>query len=271
MKDKENLSEYLDIEFFQILQDKLATEFGIGSIITDINGKPLTKQSNFSDFCSKCTRGSKIGFKRCMECDAYGGNKAKELKKPVIYKCHAGLIDFASPIIIKDKIVGCFLCGQILAEEPDEDKFRKIAREIEIDEEEYIEALRKVKVIPYEKIEYAANFLYELSSKLSNFSDYQNTGMKTSKHCYNSINRFDNFLRILKAKNFIPTNTISNFQGFFKRVYDTLFKKFNIDDEKIYQIEQSITFLSKETNNISQKIKNTEKHYSNFDINSIKK
>ncbi len=271
MKNRDSISEYLDIEFFQTLQDKLADEFGIGSIITDINGNPLTQQSNFSDFCGKCTRGSKIGLERCMKCDAYGGNKAKELKKPVIYKCHAGLIDFASPIIIKDKIVGCFLCGQVLSEQPDETKFRKIAREIGVDEEEYIEALKKVKVIPYEKIEYAANFLYELSSKLSNFSDYQNTGMKTSKQCYNSINKFDNFLRILKAKKFIPTTTISNFQGFLERCYDTLFKKINIDDKRISELEQSINFLFEETNSISQKIKSTEQHYSNFDINSIKK
>lgn len=271
MKNKEEISEYLDVEFFQVLQDKLADEFGIGSIITDINGKPITKQSNFSDFCGKYTRGSKIGLERCMKCDAYGGNKAKELKKPIIYKCHAGLIDFASPIIIKDKIVGCFLCGQILAEQPDEKKFRKIAKEIGIDENEYIEALRKVKVIPYEKIEYAANFLYDLSSKLSNFSDYQNTGMKTSNHCYNSIKRFDNFLLRLKTRNFITPANLTNFQGFFKRVYDTLFKRFNIDDEKLYEIERNINFLSEETNNISQKIKITEEHYSNFDINILKK
>lgn len=270
MKNKEDLSEYLDIEFFQTLQDKLAFEFGIGSIITDIDGKPLTKQSNFSDFCGKCIRGSKLGLKRCMECDSYGGNKAKELKKPVIYKCHAGLIDFASPIIIKDKIVGCFLCGQVLDEKPDEEKFKTMAKELGIDEEEYLTALRKVKIIPYEKIEYTANFLYELSSKLSNFSDYQNTGMKTSKHCYNSINKFDHFLTRLKIRNIIPNNPISNFQGFFRRIYDTLFKDFNVDEDKIDKIEQNINFLSEETNNISKKIKNTEKHYSNFDINNFK-
>lgn len=270
MKNKENLSEYLDIEFFQTIQDKLAFEFGIGSIITDINGKPLTKQSNFSDFCSKCIRGTELGFKRCMECDSYGGNKAKEIKKPIIYKCHAGLIDFASPIIIKGEIVGCFLCGQILSEKPDENKFKEIARELNIDEEKYITALKKVRIIPYENIEYAANFLYELSSKLSNFLDYQEAGMKTSKCCYNSISKFDNFLWRLKLRNFITSNTISNFQGFFKRVYDTLFKKFNIDDEKLYKIQHNISFLSEETNNISQKIKNTEKNYSNFDINSFK-
>ena len=147
--------EFLDIEFFQILQDRLAEEFGIGSVITDINGLPLTTPSNFSDFCIKHTRGTEIGMKKCM-----------------LYRCHAGLIDFASPIIMGDTLVGCFLCGQVLSEKPDEDKFRKIAHEIGIDEDIYIEALRKVKILPYEKIEYIADFVYEISSRISNRKKY---------------------------------------------------------------------------------------------------
>lgn len=270
MESRDKLSEYLDIEFLQILQDRLADEFEIGSIITDINGKPLTKQSNFSEFCGNCTRGNKLGLERCMKCDAYGGKKAQELKKPIIYKCHAGLIDFASPIIINDKIVGCFLCGQVLCEKPDEEKFRQIAKEIGVDEELYIKALRQVKIIPYEDIVYAANFLYELSSKLSNFSNYQNIGMTTSKHCYNSINKFDSFINKLKNRKFIQHSTFSTNENFLRRIYETVFKKFHIDEEKIYRIEQNINFLSEEANNISIKIKNAEEHYSNFDITTLK-
>lgn len=37
-------------------------------------------------------------------------------KKPIVYKCHVGLTDFASPIIIEDKLIGCFLCGQIITD-----------------------------------------------------------------------------------------------------------------------------------------------------------
>ena len=41
MKKGENISDdFLDIEFFQILQNRFAEEFGIASVITDTNGIP---------------------------------------------------------------------------------------------------------------------------------------------------------------------------------------------------------------------------------------
>ena len=83
MEKGKNISDdFLDIEFFQILQNRFAEEFGIASVITDINGLPLTEPSNFTEFCSIHTRGTTIGFKKCMLCDAYGGNqKDKSFKK----------------------------------------------------------------------------------------------------------------------------------------------------------------------------------------------
>lgn len=264
MKNNKEILECIDIEFFQLLQDKLASEFGIGSIITDIEGIPITKPSNFSEFCIKHTRGTEKGLKKCMTCDAYGGKKARELKKPIVYKCHAGLIDFASPIIIKGKFVGCFLCGQVLSEKPDKEKFKKIAKDIGVDEDIYLKSLENVRIVPYEEIEYAANFLYELSNKLSNFSDYQNIGMSTSKECYSSIEKLDKFINKIKSKSYFPP--LTSITNLFERIYDTLFKNFNIDEEKIYQIDQNIRSLSKEAHTISERIKNTEEKYTNFNL-----
>jgi len=102
MKFKVTTNNFLDIDFFQTLQDRFAEEFGIASIITDVNGVPLTKPSNFTDFCINHVRGCEVGLKKCQFFDAYGGCKAKINKKPIIYPCHAGLIDFASPIIMGD-------------------------------------------------------------------------------------------------------------------------------------------------------------------------
>ena len=267
-------SEFLDIEFFQILQDRLAEEFGIGSVITDINGLPLTRPSNFSDFCINHTRKTEIGLKKCMLCDAYGGLKAKSLKKPIVYKSHAGLIDFASPIIMGDTLVGCFLCGQVLSEKPDEEKFKKIAQEIGIDEDTYIEALRKVRILPYEKIEYTADFVYEISSRISNFTSHQNTGMLSSKCYRKSIEEFDNFLNKVKNKSLFSGKKISrnnfHFRYILNKIHDTLFKKFSIDDEKLYQIEENMNTFSDETFKMTEKIKNTGKNFSSFDINKLK-
>ena len=64
MKFKVTTNNFLDIDFFQTLQDRFAEEFGIASIITDVNGVPLTKPSNFTDFCINHVRGCEVGLKK---------------------------------------------------------------------------------------------------------------------------------------------------------------------------------------------------------------
>lgn len=39
--------------------------------------------------------------------------------KPTSYFCHANLVDFAAPIMLGDRMIGSFIGGQVLAEEPD--------------------------------------------------------------------------------------------------------------------------------------------------------
>lgn len=55
--------------------------------------------------------------------------------------------------------MGSVIGGQVLPENPDEEKFRRTARELSIDEDTYIEALRKVNVRSRQQIEAAANLL----------------------------------------------------------------------------------------------------------------
>ena len=76
-------------------------------------------------------------------------------------------MDFAAPVMLNGKHIGSLIGGQVLPEEPDENKFRRIAGEIGVDPDEYIAALRKVKVIPKKQIEAAANLLYQMANALS--------------------------------------------------------------------------------------------------------
>ncbi|MCI1945016.1 PocR ligand-binding domain-containing protein [Clostridium luticellarii] len=165
--DDIKLEDIIDIDFLQEFQDNFAKSVGMAAITSDDTGKPVVKGSEFTDFCMKLTRGCRIGNERCEECDKNGGIESYKTGKPVVYSCHAGLVDFAAPIILKGKVIGSMLGGQVLTEKPDEDKFRKIAEEIGVDPEEYIKALRKVKIIKRDRIEAAANVLYMISNILS--------------------------------------------------------------------------------------------------------
>lgn len=166
---KINLSDLIDIKFLQELQDVFAKTVNIASIMVDDNG-PITEPSNFTDFCIKYTRGSQLGYKRCNDCDIRCGKIAAETGKPAIYNCHSGLTDFAVPIVVDGQHIASILSGQVLTEPPDEKHFRKIAKELEIDEDEYIEALRKIKIVPIETINAAANLLYFVANTISEIS-----------------------------------------------------------------------------------------------------
>ena len=166
---KLKLTDYIDIEFLQEFQDFFAQTMGVASIAVDEVG-PITKPSNFTDFCIKYTRESAEGYKRCNTCDIKWGKLAASSGKPVIYKCHTGLTDFAVPIMVGRKHVASILGGQVLTEPPNEEHFRELARELGINEDEYLEAVRKIKVVPSKTVEAAANFLFLVANAISKIS-----------------------------------------------------------------------------------------------------
>lgn len=171
------LSEIISVEFLQKLQDAFSKATGVACLTTDINGIPIAKGSGHTEFCMKLCRGSNIGLNRCIKSDVFGGTESARTGKPVVYYCSNGLIDFAAPIMINGKQVGTILGGQILPSAPDKDKFKKIAQELGVNPQEYIAALEKVKIVPEEQIQAAAELLYLVAEELSR-SGFQSYCMK---------------------------------------------------------------------------------------------
>lgn len=167
---KINITEIVDIDFLQEFQDYFAESLGVASRSMDIDGKPITEPSFFTDFCMKLTRGTEEGLRRCEKCNREGAVESARTGKPYVYECHAGLIDFAAPIMLEGKQIGSILGGQVVIESPDEEKYRGIAREIGVDPDEYIRALRKIKPVSRSRVEAAANLLYVFTSQLSEIS-----------------------------------------------------------------------------------------------------
>lgn len=166
--DIENITllDVIDRRTLQNLQDAFAAATGMAALATDENG-PVTEGSNFTDFCMKLTRKSRVGAEQCNRCDLKGGEEASRTGKPSVYYCSNGLMDFAAPVIVNGKHIGSLIGGQVLPEAPDEAKFRKIADELGIDQDEYIAALKKVKIVPKRQIEAAANLLWQMANSLS--------------------------------------------------------------------------------------------------------
>ena len=164
------ITDLIDVDVLQQVQDAFSKLTGIASITTDANGVAVTQGTNFSEFCMKYTRASTLGCIRCAQCDRYGGELALEKGCSTTYFCHAGLVDFAAPIMAGDTMVGCFIGGQVLTEPPDITKIMSVAREINVEPISYLQAALKVNVVPKESIDKAADFLYTIANVLSNIA-----------------------------------------------------------------------------------------------------
>lgn len=207
-KDELKLSDLIDKEILQRIQDGFSDMSGMAALTTEANGKPVTSGSHFSDFCMKYTRGSKLGCARCEQCDSRGASLALERGESVVYFCHAGLMDFAAPIMAEDKMVGCFIGGQVLTESPDLAQVRKIAAEIGVDEEEYVEAVEKVTVIEQKKIDSAAKFLHLIADVLSEMAYHKYLVLQANKELERSSNMKSDFLANMSHEIRTPMNAV---------------------------------------------------------------
>lgn len=164
-KSEIKLLDLVDLDFLQRFQDAFAKATGVGSIMVDNKG-PITKPSNFTEFCLD-TMINPQGQKKCTECDLRWGAVAAAKKEPVIYTCFAGITAFAVPIIIDDNYIASISGGLVLTKPPSEEHFRKLAKSLGIDEEEYIKTVHKIPIVPKEKVQAYADLLFIVANAIS--------------------------------------------------------------------------------------------------------
>lgn len=239
------LLDIIDVHTLQKIQDAFSNATGLAALAVDVNG-PVTALSNGTEFCTNITRNCSKGAERCNRCDISGGETALRTKKPAVYRCHAGLMDFASPILLGDRQIGSLIGGQVLTKPFNEEEMREIARDLGVDEDNYINAISKVKVVSEEKINSAANLLFIISNTLSNmgYQKYINKKLNaemidTSKNIISNIDLIKNNIDYLSNNNTTLTDE-----------FDSLLSSSNESASEIKEIDsvaQYINSVAKQT------------------------
>lgn len=166
MSDVLRLEDIINVEAFQKIQDDIADATGLAIITTDYKGKPVTKHSRTTDFCSIIRKNSKLQ-ELCEKCDSRGGLEAVRTGKPFTYRCHTGLIDFAVPIIVQGQYLGSLMAGQILTEES---KLKDLESIIQNNNDcikaskELQEKYKDIRTIPFSKIQSIAQMMFHISN-----------------------------------------------------------------------------------------------------------
>ncbi len=202
------LTDLIDREILQKVQDGFANMTGMAALTTETDGTAVTEGSNFSDFCMRYTRGSEIGCERCKQCDSQGASLALERGESVVYFCHAGLMDFAAPIMAEDKMVGCFIGGQVLTESPDPEQVLTIAQEIGVDGQEYLRAVEKVNILEQKTIDSAAKFLYMIADVLSEMAYNKYLVYRANQELERSSHMKSDFLANMSHEIRTPMNAV---------------------------------------------------------------
>lgn len=202
------LVDLIEVEMLQKIQDSFSNLTGMAALTTDSDGTPITKGSGFTEFCMEYTRKSELGRKRCEQCDKQGAEMCIKYGRSIAYYCHGGLVDYAAPIMVRGEMIGSFIGGQVLPEKPNLDKFREIARQLDIDEEAYVEAVQKVHVIDREKIDEAAKSLCDIAQVISDLAYSKHQAIEASAQVDKAAKMKTDFLANMSHEIRTPMNGV---------------------------------------------------------------
>ncbi len=165
--DKLEVTDIIDIKVLQDFLDNFALGMNCAAVCVDDDGREVTSPSHYRDFCSNFIHRSSVGDDRCAACHNEMGVKAAHMGKPYVGSCHANLLDFACPIVVKGRHLGTVLGGQILDSQPKEDVIRKTAKELNLNPEALWTAAQKIDIVPMGNIQAAAEVLFIVVSALA--------------------------------------------------------------------------------------------------------
>lgn len=164
-----DIGELFDIAELQKLQDQFSSAFGVASIITQPDGTPITKPSNFSRLCQSIIRCTEKGLLNCMHSDAVIGRHNPE--GPVVQAClSGGLLDAGASITIGGKHVANWLIGQVRNKIQEVGKLEEYARQIGADEADFMQAYREIPSMSETQFQKIADLLFSMAGQLSDMA-----------------------------------------------------------------------------------------------------
>jgi anti-anti-sigma factor len=159
------LEDLFNLAEIQEIQDAFANATGVASIITTVDGKPITRPSNFCNLC-QLIRSTEQGATNCMNSAAVLGKVNPD--GPVVQPClSGGLYDGGTSIMVGDRHIANWLIGQVIDDSFDEERMLDYADVVGADKVQFRTALREVPRMSHEQFSAVAKMLFLISRQLS--------------------------------------------------------------------------------------------------------
>jgi PAS domain S-box-containing protein len=171
------IQDLVDMELLRNIFEKFTQSTGFTIGFLDHPQLNILIATGWRDICTKFHRICPTSIKNCMKSNKHLLEQLKEPGQLVIEECENGLVDCATPIIIKGKHIASLATGQLLLKQPDIDQFKRQARVCKFNEKKYLEALKEIPVVSGEKLMSITSFLGEIATVISNIG-YTNLALK---------------------------------------------------------------------------------------------
>ena len=126
---KKNFDSFLDPKYLEEILGSFSKATGLHIEAVNRKGETLSilGNSSRSDFCQFIRSHSK-GEKKCLNSYKEATLEAAKWNEPYFFRCHAGLVIWAVPIILDNVFMGSIICGQVLLWKPDEFFLRELKK-----------------------------------------------------------------------------------------------------------------------------------------------
>lgn len=118
---KRNIESFLDPKYLEEILGSFSKATGLHIEAVNKKGETLAILGSKcrTDFCQFIRSYSK-GEKNCIDSYKEATLEAAKWNEPYFFRCHAGLVIWAVPIIVDNVFLGSIICGQVLLWKPDE-------------------------------------------------------------------------------------------------------------------------------------------------------
>lgn len=170
----EKESQWLEKLVGRNLLEKMLCSFskstGLKAILVDLKGNTLISTDHEIKDCSFCRkiRADNSGLRKCQRSYARACTEAAKYGEPYIFRCHAGLIMWAAPIVLNEYVFS-IICGQVLMWEPEDyflEEIEEMVKGLDVDVAAVKWAAAQLEVMSSDKVQAAADLLFIVANQI---------------------------------------------------------------------------------------------------------
>ena len=163
------IEDMVDMRLMERILGTFSKATGLRVYIIDQEGEMIVKPIDAAGMSSFCQQVRQVGRPRCRRCYARAGKEAAKYGEPYIFRCHAGLVLWAAPLMVEGEHAATIICGQVLMWEPEDffwEEIEEYTRPLELDSRGLMERARELSVISADRVQAVAEMLFETTNHI---------------------------------------------------------------------------------------------------------